>query len=369
MSGASRQRPLLYFRPMRFQAMVVVSCVSIALSACSSPSASSEPVDVTEAVFPTHGTPEAVFPPADKPTANQQPHWPFTGLPASKRLPQRRVMIVKVDNTPDAEPQVGLGSADLVIEELVEGGFTRLAAFFYSAIPETVGPVRSVRTSDIGFVPPVNALLVASGGAPQPLRRLQQAGIHTGFAGIHTGFPNILPGFFRASDRVAVHDLLLHPRQATGSLKSTKVPTDYLPWATDKEAAFDGQLVNRLAAVFSPAHTTQWRYQPRSGWIRANGLEDPHDRFTPDNIVVLNVRIQQAPYVDPSGAAVPETILVGSGRAVVIHDNHAVFGRWKKKSRAGGFRLVDRHGDRLSVPPGTTAIELVPNSGSVQLHR
>ena len=208
----------LYFRPMRFKAMVVLCCSSIALSACSSSSASPEPAGGSEAVFPARGTPEAVFPTKDESTAQQQPHWPFTGLPTSKRLPQRRAMIVKVDNTPDAEPQVGLGSADLVIEELVEGGFTRLAAFFYSSLPETVGPVRSVRTSDVGFVLPANALLVASGGAPQPLRRLQKAGIHAGFAGVHTGFPNILPGFFRASDRVAVHDLLLLPVQATGSL-------------------------------------------------------------------------------------------------------------------------------------------------------
>lgn len=349
---------------MRLKVIVIFSFFGIVLSGCTSSSASSQPGTPSQAVSPSNdpseSSPEADVPSAGTPSADPPPHWPFTGLPAPNGLPDRRAMIVKIDNTLDAEPQVGLASADLVIEELVEGGFTRLAAFYYSTLPETVGPVRSVRTSDIGFVLPVNALLVASGGAPEPLRRLKEAGILT-------AFEDMLPGFFRASDRVAVHDLLLHPRQAISSLWSTTAPTDYLSWATDQEAPFQGQPVTRLSAVFSPSHTSAWQYQPGSGWVRTNGLEDPNDRFIPDNIVILQVRLQEAPYVDPSGATVPETILVGSGRAVVIHENQAISGHWEKNSAAADLHLVDQHGNPLSVPPGETCIELVPNTGSVQL--
>ena len=64
-------------------------------------------------------------------------------------------MVLKMDNTYASSPQVGLGEADLVVEELVEGGMTRLAAFYYSQIPGDVGPVRSMRASDIGIVSPV----------------------------------------------------------------------------------------------------------------------------------------------------------------------------------------------------------------------
>ncbi len=62
-----------------------------------------------------------------------------------------------MDNTDASAPQLGLGSADMVVEELVEGGLTRLAAFFYSELPGDVGPVRSMRASDIGIVSPVDA--------------------------------------------------------------------------------------------------------------------------------------------------------------------------------------------------------------------
>jgi hypothetical protein len=57
--------------------------------------------------------------------------WPLTGL----KVPQHKssalrhpVLVAKMDNTPSSQPQVGLSKADLVVEELVEGGLTRLAA-------------------------------------------------------------------------------------------------------------------------------------------------------------------------------------------------------------------------------------------------
>jgi hypothetical protein len=50
------------------------------------------------------------------------------------------------------------GHRDLVVEELVEDGVTRLAAFYYSQLPSKVGPVRSMRASDIGIVSPARAV-------------------------------------------------------------------------------------------------------------------------------------------------------------------------------------------------------------------
>jgi hypothetical protein len=41
-------------------------------------------------------------------------------------------------------PQFGIQDADVVYEEIVEGGITRLAAIFNSRTPTVVGPVRSV---------------------------------------------------------------------------------------------------------------------------------------------------------------------------------------------------------------------------------
>ena len=59
------------------------------------------------------------------------------------------VLVVKIDDTTQAHPQIGLEDADIVYIEQVEGGLTRLAAVFSSVIPQRIGPVRSARISDI----------------------------------------------------------------------------------------------------------------------------------------------------------------------------------------------------------------------------
>src|SRR5215472_11474915 len=83
--------------------------------------------------------------------------WPLTGLkvPSNKTASlDHPVLVTKMDNTVSSKPQVGLSKADMVVEELVEGGLTRLAAFYYSQIPDNVGPIRSMRASDIDVVSP-----------------------------------------------------------------------------------------------------------------------------------------------------------------------------------------------------------------------
>ncbi|MET9934528.1 DUF3048 domain-containing protein, partial [Streptomyces sp. NPDC006324] len=61
---------------------------------------------------------------------------PFTGLPAAPAP----VLAVKIDNVAAARPHTGLGAADLVYVEQVEGGATRLLAVYSSRLPERVGP-------------------------------------------------------------------------------------------------------------------------------------------------------------------------------------------------------------------------------------
>ena len=75
------------------------------------------------------------------------------------------VLVVKVDDTTQAHPQIGLDKADLVYIEQVEGGLTRLAAVFSSQIPAQVGPVRSARISDIDILSQYGHVAFAYSGA------------------------------------------------------------------------------------------------------------------------------------------------------------------------------------------------------------
>src|SRR3954454_20314727 len=148
--------------------------------------------------------------------------WPLTGLPAHGATPRHPVMVVKIDNSSSSAPQVGLSKADLVTEELVEGGSTRLAVFFYQRIPRLVGPVRSMRATDIGIVRPAKAVLVASGGAPPTVHRGKAAGIKAYTEGA--------TGYQRDTGRRAPYNLFMRLGALAKRTAAKDTVDSYLPF-------------------------------------------------------------------------------------------------------------------------------------------
>src|ERR1035441_9642314 len=109
-------------------------------------------------------------------TLPQYPTAPLTGVvdPSGTAL-KRPALTVKVENTPQALPQWGIDQADVVYEEIVNGGITRLAAIFNSQAPAKVGPVRSVRPTDTQVVWPLGGVFAYSGGAPYAVASISTA--------------------------------------------------------------------------------------------------------------------------------------------------------------------------------------------------
>jgi hypothetical protein len=285
--------------------------------------------------------------------------WPLTGHRVTGDAPRHPVLVVKIDNSANSRPQVGLSAADLVTEELVEGGSTRLAVFFYQHLPALVGPVRSMRATDIGIVKPAKAVLVASGGAPPTVRRIKRAGITT--------FTEPATGYERSSSRRAPYNLFMRLRELARTVKAKSTVPSYLPFGSASDLP-RGARATGLSAVFSGGHTTTWRYTggryTNEGSFAAGG-----DRFRPDSVLVLRVRVGDAGYLDPAGNRVPETRLTGTGRALLFHGGRVVRGTWRK-TLGSTIRLSARGGGVLRVPAGHTWIELVPaNGGRVDVRR
>lgn len=277
--------------------------------------------------------------------------WPLTGRDVEERTPDHPVVVAKVDNTASSAPQVGLGQADLITEELVEGGMTRLAVMFYEELPPVVGPVRSMRATDIGVVKPTLGIVAASGAAPATLARVRAAGI--------TAFDDLTgTGYYRDPARRQPYDLMVKVPDLVASLEEDPVvPPSYLAWGS--EADFPGgSRARSLDAVFSEEHTTSWRYA-RGRYVDANSFAAEGDRFDPDTLLVLRVRQGDAGYLDPAGNKVPETLFRGTGEALLLHGGELVRGTWTKRRPGGPLRLSTKAGP-LTVPAGRTWIELVP---------
>lgn len=274
-------------------------------------------------------------------------YWPLTGLERKGNAPKHPVIVTKVDNTSSSAPQVGLGSADLVVEELVEGGYTRLAAFYYSKVPADIGPVRSMRASDIGIVPE-GATVVTSGAAQVTINRINGAGIPWITEGA--------AGVYRDNTRSAPYNLFAHLADISKRLKAEEEPPAYLPWGTEADLPKGGK-ASTLTADFG-AHTTSWQFQG-GRYVNTDSYAAEGDEFPADSVLVLRVKVGDAGYTDPAGYPVPETKFEGTGAALLFHGGRVVRGTWSKDGLTGRIELSTKNGE-LTVPAGHTWVELVP---------
>ena len=281
--------------------------------------------------------------------------WPLTGenVPDGKS-PKSPAYIVKIDNTAASNPQVGLGKADLVVEELVEGGITRLAAFFQSQLPRKVGPVRSMRLTDIGIAKPLGAEIVTSGAAGVTLRGLADAGVK--FADMSN------PAVVRVSDgqHDSLHSVMADLVKLSHQKKQQSRPVDYLPWG--KAADFPGgRAATAIDARMSAARTAHWSFSGGKYHLD-NSYMPAADTFAADTVIVCMVKTSVASYTDPAGNPVPISHFEGTGEAVIFHGGKAVRGTWTKSQVGTTVTFATKTGT-LTVPAGHTWLHLVPNNG------
>jgi hypothetical protein len=258
--------------------------------------------------------------------------WPLTGV-RTDDVTSRPPFIVKVSNSPEARPQTGLELADVVFEELVEGGVTRFAAVFHSRVPEVVGPVRSAR--------PVDAQLLSGFGRPG----FAYSGAREEVRELLARTPGVLltegdPGFFRddgryASTPVAPHDLFLTAEETwEAALAGGAAPLGELGWAFDDEppateaAGADGTTVE---IAMSDTFRTTWTYDPEAGVYRRAQNGVPSEVTGPGAIAAANVVVVRARHYR-GASGFPETDVVGEGEALVLRDGRRYDARWAKAS-------------------------------------
>lgn len=92
-------------------------------------------------------------------------------------LSQKGVAIV-VENHPQARPQWGFATPDIVMEYEVEGGISRMLWLYANIerVPDKVGPVRSARHDVVELAQGEGLMFVHCGGSPQALNYIKTLG-------------------------------------------------------------------------------------------------------------------------------------------------------------------------------------------------
>jgi hypothetical protein len=269
----------------------------------------------------------------------------------------------KIDNHPDARPQVGLERTDLVFEELVEGGLTRYVALWQSDIPDLLGPVRSIRPMDPDILSPFAGIVCYSGGQQRFVDLMRHTPVYNA---IH-GQPDTAATFYRTKDKRAPHNVIVKAKEVLAQHASLPAPGQQFAYAADvasATAAKDGSPTAVVNYSFAGISNGSWTYDAATKlFLRAqNGhadMDSAGHQLTATNVVVLRVGIDNS-------LGVPKTLLIGSGEAWVSTGGGTVHATWSKASATAPIAIVDDNGVAVRLAAGNTWIEMIPTAGSVQ---
>ena len=257
-----------------------------------------------------------------------------TTLPVSGKP----TLAVKIDNVRAARPATGLGGADVVYVEPVEGGLTRLIAVYQGEPPAVIGPVRSARQADIEVLGQYGKPVLAySGAAPELLPTLRAANVVN-------ASPTEAPGaYYRDAGRPAPHNLYLRPqRMPGGAVPAVQPVLQFGP------APLPGGAAGRVDIAFRAA-TFGFSWSPDSGRWLVSMDGTPMTSTESGRLGAATVIEQRV-----------EVSTVGQGKATILRDGQEFDATWTRPDISAPTRFHTASGAPLPLAPGPVWILLVP---------
>ena len=270
------------------------------------------------------------------------------------------VLAVKIDDTRQAHPQIGLEDADIVYIEQVEGGLTRLAAIFSSKIPTHIGPVRSARISDIELLAQYGHVAFAYSGAQSKLRPeiesadLEDLGAQRQSPTIYTTDPNRIQPYAM----VLRADLLMQLIKDKGLKIAT---SKSMGWSFGDAPAGGVDIDSVHISWPASSYDARWS-QDEKRWlldhssepdIAASGIH-----LGPVTLVIQLVSITDSIYGDKLGGVTPFSATVGEGRGYILRDGRAYEAFWSRADENSGTQWRTQSGEEISFAKGQIWVAL-----------
>jgi hypothetical protein len=288
---------------------------------------------------------------------------PLTGLPGAPAGP---VVGVKVDNTAAARPQWGLNQADVVYVEQVEGGLTRLVAVYASHRPARVGPVRSVRGSDLELLAQYGPMALAfSGGAANELASFRASALVDASLGAHPD------AYARVGARPAPYNLAVDVGRLSRQVaKAAGVRDVGFRWAGTEPLPAGAAPVSRFTAVVGSTPVSfRWDAAARSWQQTVAGSvvrgADGEPVSTSDVLVQFCRVTADYRDIDQAGSPAAYTHSVGTGKAVLFRDGRRIDGSWQRPRPGDPTRFQATSGGDLLLRPGNVWVILAPTGSAL----
>jgi hypothetical protein len=291
---------------------------------------------------------------------------PLTGVPVEPGTAlDHPAVAIKVSDVRSAHPQVGVDRADIVFVERLGVSYTRLAAVFHSDVPESVGPVRSVRPMDAPLLGPMAPVFGNTMGAAWVMEYVDRVGDLDDLGSLRV--KRSTGAYVTVRGRPAPDHVMAQPPVLLGLSQRTAAPEPYFAHAADAASSSAVRAGGPAASGlvnYGPALKVTWTYDAGSGrYLRALPW-GAHTMADGTQVSAVNVVALEAPAVmqkigTGDGAPVPVLQLVDtSGRFTAMAAGKSVTGTWTKAGVNDPFELRTDAGDELRLAPGNTWVEL-----------
>lgn len=266
------------------------------------------------------------------------------------------LVVVKIDDTDQAHPQVGIDKADLVYIEQVEGGLVRLAAIFSTQIPDRIGPVRSARISDIDLLSQFGKVAFFYSGAQSKfLPVIESANLHN--LGAQKESPTL---YTRDPNRMAPFDMVLVGAEIQKRISGLDVAkASNIAWSFGKNS-IQGEEISS-AKISWPAASYIANWNGKSWDLLHNGnpnITSDGITISPSTFIIQNVIITDSEYKDKTGAVTPLSVTIGEGSGWVLRDGMAIEGRWNRPDPSSGTTWSDLSGNEIKFAAGQVWVAL-----------
>lgn len=287
---------------------------------------------------------------------------PLTGEAGyNKKLLTNRPVFIVVENHPDARPQWGLTSSDIVWEMVAEGGITRMLLMYADAsrIPEKVGPIRSARHYFVDIAEGFDGIFVHYGFSPYAKTQIANHGVNN-VNGLYDNY------FYRDSSRgvSSEHTAYTTDEAIAKAIEDKEYRTTLedgyeTPFKFNKKTKTLSSPCNELTVSFSSSYTYTYTYDEENKVYLSslNGNKFVDSEGTQQNFENIILCYTDISSMGDSKGRVDFDLSEGTG--IYVSNGSYTEITWKKGESADMMKFYNKNGDELSLNVGRTYIGIL----------
>ena len=283
-----------------------------------------------------------------------------------------RPYAIMINNVAGARKlQSGLQDAYIIYEMMVEGGITRYLALFLDQNTERIGSIRSARHYYLDYALENDAIYVHHGYSPQAREDWNSLGVDR----IEV---NESTTGWRDKSASKTYEFTLFSsieklNNGIGSKRTERNKDLLLNYSADEVdlSQLEGAIpANKLNIKYSGNTNNNYVYdKDNKFYLRSVNNKSQDDYVTGKQLTVKNIIVYSIKYSGISGDDKGRQTIdnIGEGNGYYISNGYAIPITWSKKSRKSQTIYRYNNGQEITVNDGNTFIQIVPESGSINI--